>query len=73
MVSLLSLKEVTTLPDPLSIEAEEVVDPGNELRVIHFANGHGERVFPFYCVVVALDFGLRAVIERSCAQSQVKL
>ena len=38
LISLLNLKEVTTLPDPLSIGAD-YIDPQNELKVIQMATG----------------------------------
>lgn len=38
LISLLNLKEVTTIPDPLSIGAD-YIDPENELKVIEMAPG----------------------------------
>jgi hypothetical protein len=38
LVSLLNLEEVTTIPDPLSIETEHI-DPQNELKTIELAPG----------------------------------
>ncbi|KAG9242396.1 hypothetical protein BJ878DRAFT_173318 [Calycina marina] len=38
LVSLLNLEEVNHLPDPMSIQAEEHIDPNNELKSIQLAS-----------------------------------
>jgi FAD/FMN-containing dehydrogenase len=36
LISLLNLKEVTKLPDPMALAPVEYIDPKNELKVIQF-------------------------------------